>query len=96
MVLQNKNNRSFQPNPGFELTSSSGPMGTVANKCALSGILLILFLLDWQDGCQVISSQAAKPVVVQFRSGHEATGQVLFAVVRQRSEATCYMGSRAC
>lgn len=38
----------------FVLSSSSGPMGTVANKCALSYILLILFLLDWQDGFKVL------------------------------------------
>ena len=34
MVLQNNRdeNASFQPNPGFEFTSSSGPMGTPTHK----------------------------------------------------------------
>lgn len=30
--MQIANNRSFSPNPGFEFTSSSGPMGTPTHK----------------------------------------------------------------
>lgn len=33
---------------------------------------------------------------VESSSGQGMKLQVLFAVVRQRSEATCYIGSRAC
>ena len=33
---------------------------------------------------------------IKKTSGQGMKLQVLFAVVRQRSEATCYIGSRAC
>lgn len=68
MVLQNKNNgyyqeqenannRSFSPNPGFEFTSSSGPMGTPTHKRVASQ--LPTYNTFWVLGLEAKSSKGS-------------------------------------